>query len=77
MMGRAWSTYGGEVYTAFWWENLAERDHSEDAGVDRRIIIGWTFRKWDRGAYTGLIDMAQDRDGWQNVANAVMNLRVP
>jgi hypothetical protein len=24
----------GEVYTGFWWENLRERDHSEDPGVD-------------------------------------------
>jgi hypothetical protein len=33
--------YGGrgEVYTGFWWGNLRERDHLEDPGVDRRIIL--------------------------------------
>jgi len=36
-----------EVYAGFWWGNLKERDHSEDAGVDRRIILRWIFRKWD------------------------------
>jgi hypothetical protein len=35
----------GEVCTGVWWGNLRERD----PGLDRRIIIIWTFRKWDRG----------------------------
>jgi hypothetical protein len=26
-----------------------ERDHLEDPGVYRRIILSWTFRKWDGG----------------------------
>jgi hypothetical protein len=29
----------GEVYTGFWLGNLRERDHLEDPGVDRRIIL--------------------------------------
>jgi hypothetical protein len=29
----------GEVYSGFWWENLSERDHLEDPGVDWRIIL--------------------------------------
>jgi len=45
----------GEVHTAFWWEILMERDHLEDRGLDGRIIIRCTFRKWERGACTGLI----------------------
>jgi len=31
----------GEVHTGFWWGNLRERDHLEDLGVDRRIILRW------------------------------------
>jgi len=27
----------------------------EDPGVDRRLILRWIFRKWDAGAWTGLI----------------------
>jgi len=30
---------GGEVYTGFRWENLRERDHLGDPGIDGRIIL--------------------------------------
>jgi hypothetical protein len=43
-------TAGGEMYTGFWWENLRERDHLEDPGINGRIILRWIFRKWDVGA---------------------------
>jgi len=36
-------------------ENLKERDHLGDPGVDRRIILSWILRKWDVGAWTGSI----------------------
>jgi hypothetical protein len=29
----------GEVYAAFWWGNLREREHSGDAGINGRIIL--------------------------------------
>ena len=41
------------TYTGFWWGNLRERDHLEDPGVDRRIILSWIFMKWDVGVWTG------------------------
>ena len=40
---------GGEVYTEFWWGNLRERNHLEEPGLDGRIILRWTFIKWDVG----------------------------
>ena len=63
------------MHTGFWWRNLKERTHLEDLGVDGKIILKWVFEKWDGGM--DWIDLAQDRDRWQAVMNAVMNLRVP
>jgi hypothetical protein len=54
---------------------LNERDHLEDQGVDGRIILRWIFRKWDRDM--DCIDLAQDRDRWWALVNAVMNNPVP
>jgi len=44
----------GEAYTGCWLGNLRERDHLEDPGVDRRIILRWIFRKWDVAVWTAL-----------------------
>ena len=63
------------LHTGFWWGNLRERDHSEDTGVDGRIIFRWIFRNWIGGIQ--YIDLAQDRDRWRTLVKAVMNLRVP
>ena len=54
-MGRAYSANGEErgVYRVLV-GNLRERDHWGDPGVDRRIILGWIFRKWNVGVWTGL-----------------------
>jgi len=58
------------VYTGFWWGNLRERDQLEGPSVDRRIILRWIFRKWD--VDLDWTDLAQDRDRWRVLANAVM-----
>jgi hypothetical protein len=71
-MGGACSTYGGEES----WGYLSERDHLGDPGVDGRIVLRWIFRKWDVGVWNW-IKLAEDRDRWWALANAVMNLRVP
>jgi hypothetical protein len=52
-----------------------ERDDLEDTSVDGRKILRWIFRKWD--GVTDWVDLAQVRNRWLALANAVMNLRVP
>jgi hypothetical protein len=34
-----WADGRGEACTVFWWENLRERDHWVDPGVDGRVIL--------------------------------------
>jgi hypothetical protein len=53
---------------------MGERDHLEDQGVDGCNIavdiqeVGWGGLGW--------IDLAEVRDKWRALVNAVMNLRV-
>jgi hypothetical protein len=46
-----------------------------DPGIDGRIILKWTCKKWDVGGMDW-IELAQDRDRWRALMNAVINLRV-
>jgi hypothetical protein len=48
-MGHVWRR--GEVYKGFRWENLREKDHLEDPGLDGRILRR-IFRKWGVRAWT-------------------------
>jgi hypothetical protein len=55
---------------------MRERDHLGDPDVDGRIILRCIFRKlWGGGM--DWIEVAQDRDRWRALLNAVMNLRIP
>jgi hypothetical protein len=54
---------------------VGNRYHWGDPGVDGRIILKWLFSKWELGGMDW-IQMAQDRDRWRVLLNAVINLRV-
>jgi hypothetical protein len=49
----------------------------EDPGVDGRIILKRIFEWLDWGGGMDWLSLAQDRDRWRALVNAVMNLRVP
>ena len=54
---------------------MRERYHLEDPDIDGRIILRWIFGTWN-GVCVDWIDLAQVRDRWQALVNAVMNFRV-
>ena len=54
-----------------WWGNLGERDHLENLGVDGRIILRWILKKCDGGCMDW-IGLAQNRDRWRALVNAVI-----
>ena len=67
---------GGEAYTGFWW--------GEPEG---KRPLGRPRRRWEDNSKMDLqevgcwgvewIELAQDRDRWRALVNAVMKLRVP
>jgi hypothetical protein len=77
-MGGACGTYGGgeRCIPDFGRENPREGDHLGDPGVDGRIILMMDIREVGCGGMNW-IELAQDRDRWRAVVNAVMSPRVP
>jgi hypothetical protein len=63
---------GRNVYRML--KSSKETDHLKDQGVDGTEMdlreIGWG------GGVCGVDSLAQDRDRWRTLVNAVMNLRV-
>jgi hypothetical protein len=55
--------------------DLRERDHFKEQGIGGRIILKLTFMKWD--GIMDWIDLAEERDRWRILVNAVVKLRVP
>ena len=55
--------------------NLGEGDHLEDPGIDGMVPLNGSLTRGMGGM--DWIDLAEDRDRWRALVNAVMNLRVP
>jgi len=72
-MYRVWGR--GEACTDFWWGNLRERDHWGDPRRRWEDNIKIDLKEVGCGGMDW-IELAQDRDRWRALVNAVMNLRV-
>ena len=49
--------------TGLWCGNLKERGHLGDPGLDGKIKLRWTCRKWDVGIWTGSSWLRIETDG--------------
>ena len=66
---------GDKTNAGFCSGHLRERKHLEDLGVDGdNIKINLLEMTWGGIDW---IDLAQDRDRWRALVNAVMDIRVP
>jgi hypothetical protein len=61
------------VHIGFWWKILIKI--LRNLGVDGNIILKCIFKKWNGEAWTKY-GLAQGRDRWPALVNAVMILRV-
>jgi hypothetical protein len=52
-----------------------ERRHLEDLGIGGRIILESIFKEWVGSV--DCIDLAQERERWRAVVNAIIELLVP
>ena len=63
----------GEAYTGFWWGKLREAWETQRRWEDNIKVdlqeVGCESLDW--------IELAENRDRWRAVVNAVMKLRVP
>ena len=66
----------GQAYTGFWWGNLRERDHLGDRGIDGEDNIQMDLQEVGYGVMDW-IGLAQDRDRWRALVNAVMIRQIP
>jgi hypothetical protein len=73
--GHVAHTGRGEACTGIWWGNLRERDHLDDPGVEEDNIT-MDLQEVGNGGIEW-IKLAQDRDRWRALVNAIMNLWVP
>ena len=67
----AYGTYWGED-TWFWWRYLKELDLLEDIGIKERTVINSILKGYSVECLERIC-LAQDRDKWQAVVNAIIN----
>ena len=64
----------GEMHAGFWLGDLRKTNQLENLGVDGRIILKCMFEELND--IKDWIDLAQERNRWRALGNAVINFGV-
>jgi hypothetical protein len=69
----------GEMRNAykFFDGNLEGKDHMENLGVHRRIMLEWILEKWGGKLWTDWIHLTQNREQRRALVKTVMNQSIP
>ena len=62
------------MHTGLRWGHMTERGHSEDPGVDVKMVVKYIFKKWDG---RDSINLVQERDKCGALFNTAMDFRFP
>jgi hypothetical protein len=65
---------GRAVQNRFFWENLEERDHLGNVGINGNIILEWIWKKYSGNGWIGLVWLRTHASGGHLYTQVSLNM---